>query len=231
MQIVERPSPSHDARTSGVDMLIIHYTGMRDQAATLARLTDPAAKVSAHYLIDEDGTVGRLVPEDRRAWHAGVSFWRGRSDINGASIGIELVNPGHDFGYRDFPPAQMEALAALATDIRQRHRIPDRYVLGHSDVAIGRKQDPGERFDWQWLARRGIGLWPDFAGGPLAGDIALLQRNLAKFGYDCPQSGTLDEATRATVRAFHLHFRSQHCDGIPDQETRRRAAVLAAMVV
>src|SRR5579872_36543 len=146
MQIVEHPSPNHDARTSGVDMLILHYTGMVDQPAALARLTDPTAKVSAHYLIGEDGTVIRLVPEERRAWHAGVSHWRGRSDINSASIGIELVNPGHEFGYRDFPAAQMAALAELAKDIVARHKIPARHVLGHSDVAVGRKQDPGERF-------------------------------------------------------------------------------------
>lgn len=232
MQIVERPSPNHDARTGAVDMLILHYTGMADQAAALARLTDPAAKVSAHYLIGEDGAVFRLVSEERRAWHAGVSYWAGHRDINGSSIGIELVNPGHEFGYRGFPSAQMEALVALAGDIRRRHRIPDRCVLGHSDVAIGRKQDPGERFDWQWLARRGVGLWPDFAGAPNPADaIAPLQRDLAKFGYDCPQSGVLDEATRATVRAFQLHFRPQRCDGTPDNETRRRAAVLATMVV
>lgn len=232
MQIVERLSPNHDARTGVVDMLILHYTGMIDQASALARLTDPTAKVSAHYLIGEDGTVFRLVPEERRAWHAGVSCWRGRNDINSASIGIELVNPGHEFGYRDFPPAQMGALAALANDIRQRHRIADRCVLAHSDVAIGRKQDPGERFDWQWLARQGVGLWPDFAGAPKpAGEIAPLQRDLAKFGYDCPQNGVLDPATRAAVRAFQLHFRPQHCDGTPDDETRRRAATLAAMVV
>ena len=232
MQIVERLSPNHDARTGAVDMLILHYTGMVDQAAALARLTDPAAKVSAHYLIGEDGAVFRLVPEERRAWHAGVSSWAGYRDINGMSIGIELVNPGHEFGYRDFPPAQMETLAALASDIRRRHRIADRRVLGHSDVAIGRKQDPGERFDWRWLARRGVGLWPDFAGAPTPADeIAPLQRDLAKFGYDCPQSGVLDAATRATVRAFQLHFRPQRCDGTPDDETRRRAAVLAAMAV
>ena len=232
MQIVERPSPNHDARTGIVDMLILHYTGMLDQAAALARLTDPAAKVSAHYLIGEDGAVFRLVPEERRAWHAGLSSWAGHRDINGASIGIELVNPGHEFGYRDFPAAQMATLAELARRIVVRHKIPQRHVLGHSDVAIGRKQDPGERFDWQWLARRGVGLWPDFAGAPtLADGIAPLQRHLAKFGYDCPQSGVLDEATHAAVRAFQLHFRPQHCDGTPDDETRRRATVLAAMVV
>ncbi len=232
MRIVDQLSPNHDARMGAIDMLILHYTGMLDCAAALARLTDPSAKVSAHYLIDEDGAVFRLVPEERRAWHAGVSYWAGRRDINDLSIGIELVNPGHEFGYGDFPPPQMEVLVALAIDIRQRHRIPDRCVLGHSDVAIGRKQDPGERFDWHWLARRGIGLWPDFGGGSTrSGSIAELQRDLAKFGYDCPQTGIADEATRAAVRAFQLHFRPDRCDGTADDETRRRAAVLAATVV
>src|SRR5690348_11007361 len=176
MQIVDRLSPNHDARTGTVDMLILHYAGMVDQPAALARLTDPAAKVSAHYLIGEAGAMIRLVPEDRCAWHAGVSHWRSRADINGASIGIELVNPGHEFGYRDFPAAQMAALAELAKDIVARHKIPTRHVLGHSDVAIGRKQDPGERFDWRWLAQHGIGLWPDFAATPSTGNVAALQR-------------------------------------------------------
>ncbi|MDE2228997.1 MAG: N-acetylmuramoyl-L-alanine amidase [Alphaproteobacteria bacterium] len=228
MRIVDHPSPNHDARPGVVDMLILHYTGMRDEAAALARLSDPAAKVSAHYLIDEDGAVIRLVPEKRRAWHAGASYWRGRTDINGASIGIELVNPGHEFGYRDFPAAQMEALAELAAGIVRRHPIPPRHVLGHSDVAIGRKQDPGERFDWQGLARRGVGLWPDFASAAAtSGDIAALQRDLASFGYRCPTTGMLDEETRAAVRAFQLHFRPARVDGGSDDETRVRAAVVA----
>lgn len=227
MQIVERPSPNHDARAGTADMLIIHYTGMIDQAAALARLTEPAAKVSAHYLIGEDGAVIRLVPEERRAWHAGVSYWCGRSDINSASVGIELANPGHEFGYRDFPAAQMTALATLARGIVSRHNIPARHVLGHSDVAIGRKQDPGERFDWRWLARHGIGLWPDLTATHEAGDIAALQQNLAAFGYRCPTTGELDEDTRAAVRAFQLHFRPEHVDGAADDETRIRAAAVA----
>ncbi|SRR5579875_2857414 len=227
MRMVDRPSPNHDARPGAVDMLILHYTGMPDRESALARLTDPAAKVSAHYLIDDGGMVMRLVPEERRAWHAGVSYWRGRTDINGASIGIELVNPGHEYGYRDFPPAQMAALAALVGDIVRRHAIPARHVLGHSDVAIGRKRDPGERFDWRWLARRGIGLWPDFAAGGEPGDIAALQRNLAAFGYRCPTTGELDEDTAAAIRAFQLHFRPQRIDGAADEETRRRAGAIA----
>lgn len=230
MRIVDQLSPNHDARSGAIDMLILHYTGMPDRAAALARLTDPAAKVSAHYLIGEDGAIVRLVPEERRAWHAGVSYWRGRTDINGVSLGIELVNPGHEFGYRDFPAAQMTALAVLAADIVRRHRIPARHVLAHSDVAIGRKQDPGERFNWQWLAQHGVGLWPNLAAAPEPGDIAMFQRHLAAFGYRCPISSELDDDTRAAVRAFQLHFRPSRVDGAADDETRRRAAAVAQAV-
>ena len=159
---IERPSPNHDARPAGkpIDILLLHYTGMRDAEAALRRLTDPAAKVSSHYLIDEDGATYRLVDEGRRAWHAGVSYWGGERDINGVSIGIELVNPGHEFGYRPFPQPQMEALVELGRAILARHPIPPARVLGHSDVAPTRKTDPGELFDWRALAEAGIGLWP-----------------------------------------------------------------------
>src|SRR5262249_6695143 len=143
-----------------IDMLVLHYTGMRTGEAALERLCDPVAKVSSHYLVEEDGTTWRLVPEEKRAWHAGVSFWAGERDINDFSIGIELVNPGHEFGYRPFPEAQMQALEALARDIVDRHAIRPHRVVGHSDVAPTRKTDPGELFDWARLARKGIGLWP-----------------------------------------------------------------------
>ncbi len=160
--IVEQPSPNHDARAEGkpLDMLLLHYTGMESAAAALDRMCDPAAKVSAHYMIDEDGTVYRLVDEDRRAWHAGVAHWAGEDDINSRAIGIELVNPGHEFGYRAFPEPQMAALEALCLDILSRHDIPPDRVLGHSDVAPDRRQDPGDLFDWKRLAAKGIGLWP-----------------------------------------------------------------------
>jgi N-acetylmuramoyl-L-alanine amidase len=170
------------------------------------------------------------VPEELRAWHAGKSVWRGRSDINSASIGVELANPGHEFGYRDFPAAQMEALASLAREILAHHAIPPRHVLGHSDIAIGRKQDPGERFPWRWLAAQGVGLWPDFARATVPGDFAGLQKNLVSFGYCCPLSGVPDNDTRAAVRAFQLHFRQECCDGEADEETRRRAAILARAI-
>ena len=229
MHVHDRPSPNHDARPGAVDMLILHYTGMESAQAALDRLCSPEAKVSAHYLVDEDGAVWRLVAEERRAWHAGVSSWRGRRDINGASIGIELVNPGHDNGYRLFPEAQMAALEALARDIIGRHPIPPRHVLGHSDVAPLRKTDPGELFDWQRLARAGVGLWLDFSLlPPPAADIAELQRQLAEIGYDTPPSGAEDAATTAVITAFQRHFRPSLCDGKADPETRRRIAALAA---
>jgi N-acetylmuramoyl-L-alanine amidase len=218
--MIERPSPNHDDRPAGkaIDILLLHYTGMRDAGSALERLTDPAAKVSSHYLVDEDGTVCRLVDETRRAWHAGVSWWAGERDVNGVSIGIELVNPGHEFGYRSFPPAQMQALTALARDILARHPIPPRRVLGHSDVAPARKQDPGELFDWRGLAAAGIGLWPEPAQGP--GELAAVQAALAGYGYEVRPSGQMDALTRAALTAFQRHFRPARLDGLADAETR-----------
>ena len=147
-------------------MLVLHYTGMPSAAAALARLCDPGAKVSAHYLVDEDGTVQALVAEQNRAWHAGVSFWRGATGLNDRSIGIEIVNPGHEFGYRPFPPAQMQAVRELCRGILARWPIPARNVVAHSDIAPNRKQDPGELFDWRGLAAAGIGLWTDLLRPP-----------------------------------------------------------------
>ena len=211
--MIESPSPNFEARPAHtpVDMLVLHYTGMETAAAALARLCDAAAKVSAHYLIDEDGTVHRLVAENRRAWHAGAAFWRGATDVNGRAIGIELVNPGHEFGYRPFPDAQMASLEALARDILARHPIPPRNVVGHSDVAPRRKIDPGELFDWPRLAGAGIGLWPEGAveGN---GDAAAM---LAELGYE-----TVDMAK--TVKAFQRRFRPVRIDGVADAETAGR---------
>ncbi len=214
-------------------MLILHYTGMTSAEAALDRLCDPAAKVSAHYAIEEDGRVWRLVPEEARAWHAGVSFWRGERDVNGLSIGIELVNPGHEFGYRPFPEPQMTALEGLTRAILARHPIPARNVLGHSDVAPARKLDPGELFDWQRLARAGIGLWPDDLPqadtiAETGDDIAGVQIALARFGYEAVVTGVLDDATRCAVSAFQRHFRPDLVDGTPDAGTRRRLAALLA---
>ncbi len=206
--IAQRPSPNHDARPAGrmIDMLVLHYTGMRNAEEALRRLCDPAAKVSAHYLIDEDGAISALVPEGRRAWHAGLSCWAGHSDINGRAIGIELANPGHEFGYRAFPPRQMDALIELCLDILARHPIPGHHVLGHADVAPARKQDPGELFDWASLAAAGIGLWPRPVAGAMDGD-------LAQFGYDVPGAGA-----RACAAAFQRHWRPEKVDGVMDDE-------------
>ena len=221
MAIREQTSPNHNARPAGqaVDMLLLHYTGMASAAAALARLRDPAAQVSAHYLIDEDGAVTRLVPEERRAWHAGVACWAGESDVNGRSIGIELVNPGHEFGYRDFPEAQMAALIDLAREIVARHAIPAARVLGHSDVAPLRKRDPGERFDWARLAAAGIGLWPAFIGP--AGDATRLEADLARFG-----SGFLADDPQAVIAAFPRHYRPWSVTGLADAESAARLAAL-----
>jgi N-acetylmuramoyl-L-alanine amidase len=200
-------------------MLVLHYTGMTSAAAALARMCDPAAQVSAHYLIDEDGAVTRLVAEEHRAWHAGAAGWGGVADVNSCSIGIELQNPGHEYGYRNFPTAQMAALTELAADLVARHRIPAARVLGHSDVAPARKQDPGERFPWAALATAGIGLWPDFSAAATPGDAA---RQLAAIGY-------ATEDLASTVAAFQRHWRPARCDGLLDGETARRIAIRAAV--
>jgi N-acetylmuramoyl-L-alanine amidase len=219
--IVERASPNFDERPADtpIDMLVLHYTGMESAEAALARLTEPAAKVSAHWLIDEDGTVVRLVPDTMRAWHAGASFWRGDTDINARSIGIELVNPGHEFGYRSFAESQMAALLELASDIVARHPIPPRNVVGHSDVAPRRKMDPGELFDWRRLARAGIGLWPGESGECVMGEDAV-RLMLSTIGYET-------EDLFATLTAFQRHFRPARVDGRLDRETARLAKALA----
>jgi len=215
--VIERFSPNHDARAPGqaIDILLLHYTGMRDAEAALGRLCDPDAKVSAHYLVAEDGETYLLVPESRRAWHAGVSGWSGARDINARSIGIELANPGHEWGYRPFPSAQMHALGELARGILGRHPVPARRVLGHADVAPARRLDPGELFDWAWLASRGIGLWPgehaELRGEP--GDRTALVERLNRYGY-----GQEDATPAMLVTAFQRHFRPSLVDGQADAE-------------
>ena len=171
MDIISAPSPNFNERAGPPDILLLHYTGMESGEAAIARLRDPEAKVSSHYVVEEDGRIFTLVAEERRAWHAGVSFWKGERDINGRSIGIEIVNPGHEFGYRPFPDAQIAAVIALATDIRTRWMIADGDIIGHSDVAPNRKIDPGELFPWKTLAQAGHGLWvePDPAPGAAGG--------------------------------------------------------------
>jgi N-acetylmuramoyl-L-alanine amidase len=224
------PSPNFDARTAPPDMIVLHYTGMTSGEDALARLRDPEAKVSAHSLIEEDGRVFTLVAEERRAWHAGVSFWRGARDVNGVSIGVELVNPGHEHGYRAFPEPQIEALIALLDDIRGRWSIPDARILGHSDVAPARKQDPGELFPWRRLAEAGHGLWvepPASPGAPLGegetgAGVFALQAGLTRLGYDCAPSGDYDDDTAVIVAAFQRHWRPDRIDGLADGETRAR---------
>jgi Negative regulator of beta-lactamase expression len=218
--IIDRPSPNFDDRDGqAVDVLVIHYTGMETAAAALDRLVDPAAQVSAHYMIDTDGRCYRLVDEAHRAWHAGQSFWRGATDINRRSVGIELVNPGHAFGYRPFGEAQMAVLVDLAVDIVRRHRIPARNVVGHSDVAPRRKMDPGELFDWQRLAAAGVGLWPGEADACVMEPEAI-DAMLGAVGYETVDRGS-------TLRAFQRHFRPARVNGRIDFETARRLKALA----
>lgn len=220
MSPLRHPSPNFGPRPAGpVDMLVFHYTGMRDAAAALARLCDPAAEVSAHYLIEEDGRILALVDEGSRAWHAGASFWRGETDINSRSIGIELVNPGHEFGYRAFPEPQIAALTELAGDIIGRHPIPARNVVGHSDIAPTRKQDPGEMFPWKELAEKhGIGLWPCGEPSDLPPEHVILA-GLAHVGYDIWDP-------KAAATAFQRHFRPWKVDGHLDAETMGRLKAL-----
>lgn len=210
-------------------MLILHYTGMASAVAALDRLCDPAAKVSAHYLIDEDGTLVALVPEERRAWHAGISHWRGFERLNDRSIGIELVNPGHAFGYRPFTAAQYRRLIRLARAILERWPIPARNVVAHSDVAPDRKEDPGELFDWPQLARAGVGLWPEHGGTGAPRPVSRLQRDLAAIGYRVPDHGRLDDPTRRVVMAFQRHFRPGRVDGVADGETLARVDGVLAL--
>jgi N-acetylmuramoyl-L-alanine amidase len=214
MEIVDRPSPNFDERDQPISMIVLHYTGMEDAASAIARLQDPQAKVSCHYLVDEDGQVLRMVPEDKRAWHSGRSYWRGIHAVNDVSIGIEIVNPGHEFGYRPFTEAQMDSLIPLVADIVERYDIAPANVVGHSDVAPDRKQDPGELFDWARLAKVGLALarptknlmdphWTD--GGFLLA--------LERFGYDVRDR-------KAAVAAFQRRFRPELIDGEIEGECR-----------
>ncbi|HIJ42893.1 MAG: N-acetylmuramoyl-L-alanine amidase [Rhodospirillales bacterium] len=224
MNFPNRLSANFDDRPPGavVDMLVLHYTGMATVEAALERLRDPMAKVSAHYLIGEQGEVISLVAEEHRAWHAGEAFWRGNTDINSRSIGIELVNPGHEFGYRTFTETQMAALRGLAADILGRHPVPARNVVAHSDVAPRRRTDPGELFDWRWLAAGGIGLWPGaWEARRAAADE--VRNMLAEYGYETGDLGK-------TVTAFQRRFRRRQIDGVADAETVGRLDALLRLL-
>jgi N-acetylmuramoyl-L-alanine amidase len=232
-----RDSPNHGPRRGGpVDILLLHYTGMPDAEQALAWLCDPASEVSAHYFVGEDGGVVTLVPEARRAWHAGAAAWGDATDINSRSIGIEIANAGHPAGLPPFPDVQIAALIALCRDIVGRHPIPPHRVLAHSDVAPARKRDPGERFPWGTLAHAGIGHFvpalPIAEGAALARGTAgpaveALQAMLALYGYGIAVSGEYDLATEQVVAAFQRHFRPARVDGVADLSTR---ATLAALI-
>ena len=221
-EIIDAPSPNFDERDQPISMIVLHYTGMEDGESAIARLRDPESRVSCHYLVEEDGRVLRMVPEEKRAWHAGRSWWRGMQNVNSASIGIELVNPGHEWGYRPFPEEQIDALVPLVAQIKERHGITRGNVVGHSDVAPTRKQDPGELFPWNRLARLRLALprptknlmdpnWTD--GGFLLA--------LERFGYEVADK-------LAAVVAFQRRFRPELMDGTIDGECR---AILLALLL
>ena len=212
--IIEAPSPNFDERKLPVTMLVLHYTGMKDAPSAIRRLTEADSKVSSHYVVTEDGQVLRLVDEGKRAWHAGRSWWRGVTDVNSASVGIEIVNPGHEFGYRPFAEPQMDALIPLVADIVKRHGIRPAYVVGHSDIAPARKEDPGELFDWARLAKLGLAMPRPTSNlvDPLWTDGGFLLA-LERYGYDVRDA-------KAAVRAFQRRFRPELLDGEIDGETR-----------
>jgi N-acetylmuramoyl-L-alanine amidase len=224
-------SPNFDERTGlgRPDMIVLHYTGMQVAHDALHRLCDPKARVSAHYLVFENGAITQLVPEAKRAWHAGVSVWAGDTDINSRSIGIEVANPGHDFGYPDFPTRQIAATITLCRSILMRNIIRPGNIVAHSDVAPTRKQDPGERFPWKRLAQSGVGLWvepvaikegPALKPGDSGEKVTELQKALAEYGYGLEATGHYDDAIKAVVCAFQRHFRPAQIDGVTDVSTR-----------
>lgn len=239
LAVRERISPNQAERREGVpvDMIVLHYTGMRSAAEAMARLCDPAAEVSAHYVVEEDGLIWRLVPEERCAWHAGESSWRGHTRLNDRSIGIEIVNPGHEWGYRPFPVLQLAMVCDLCLELLSRHGVPARNIVGHSDIAPERKQDPGELFDWEGLARNGVGLWPE--GVPDLGthdavrDAASLRdvrKALSAIGYRVAPEGPLDPALASVLRAFQRHWRPEAVTGQADSGTLARLLGLVRLI-
>lgn len=241
MDIIPYPSPNEDARPQGgrIETIVLHYTDMEPVEAALSRLADPAAQVSAHYVVAADGTLYRMVEDARRAWHAGESHWRGVSSVNANSIGIEIDNGGHAHGLPEFPPKQMEAVLSLLRSLKERYLIPDRNIVGHSDVAFLRKQDPGEKFDWAWLACNGVGIFP-FGAKPISGpelkrgdsgtDVMKLQQSLSNWGYGLKIDGTYGEKTEACVLAFQRHYRPDGVTGVWDNDCAGRLAMLHALV-
>jgi N-acetylmuramoyl-L-alanine amidase len=230
MRIVECPSPNRDTREGApIDMLVLHYTGMKTAEEALARLCDPKAKVSAHYTIDRDGRIYRHVAEEERAWHAGVSYWAGERNVNARSIGIEIVNPGHEYGYVPFADPQIAALIDLSRGIFARHPIVPARVVGHSDVAPARKDDPGELFPWQCLSEYGIGLWPDTRSARCGNVPAVIASedaaaSLARFGYGV--SPEVEVPMQKVIAAFQRHYRTAKIEGVWDDECGRILAAL-----
>lgn len=250
LQIIPRPSPNFDARTRPIDLVVLHYTGMQDAETALARLTDPApvagrfpgpwqkpdvahdaplARVSSHYVVDQDGAIYGVVAEEQRAWHAGASSWDGEGDVNARAIGIEIVNGGHDFGLPDFEEVQIDAVIALVGDILTRRRLKPARVVAHSDIAPQRKLDPGEKFPWKRLADAGVSIWPNAVAAASEGDpVAAVQEHLIQFGYSVEATGIIDAPTKAALAAFQRRFRPEKIDGVADEETRALIAALAA---
>jgi N-acetylmuramoyl-L-alanine amidase len=234
------PSPNHGVRKGDrtPDSILLHYTGLPDGECALRQLCDPAAQVSAHYLIWEDGRLTQLVPESRRAWHAGQGVWAGESDMNDVSIGIEIANPGHDHGYPDFPPRQIAAVTALCRSIQTRNNIAPVRILAHSDVAPARKQDPGEKFPWRTLYESGVGHWVKpapimnfdqvVAPGSRGEAVIALQKSLRDYGYGIEANGEYDAKTVEVVIAFQRHFRPERVDGHADPSTRTTLQELLA---
>lgn len=233
-----KSSPNFDDRPGDtpIELLVLHYTGMKTGEEAIARLCDPDAKVSAHYVVEENGNVLSLVPEEKRAWHAGISHWRGRDRLNDNSIGVEVVNPGHEFGYRSFPETQMQAVTALCSEIVKRRKIAPRDVVGHSDIAPSRKEDPGELFDWARLAKVGVGLWPQI--GPMAPEVLYeigdrsegvmkFQKSLAEYGYGINADGFFGTKSEFIIRAFQRHFDPKDLSGC---WTNRCEAILAELL-
>jgi N-acetylmuramoyl-L-alanine amidase len=231
------PSPNFGERNNGLvaDMIVLHYTGMPDVEGAVTRLCTAGTDVSAHYIVLEDGRIIQTVPESMRAWHAGLGFWAGETDINSCSIGIEIINRGHDWGYPDFPSRQIAAVTTLCRGIILRRELPTHRVLGHSDVAPSRKKDPGEKFPWHSLANSGVGHWvrpePITPGetmqpGSEGEQVLALQNALARYGYGIEASGRYDTATMEVVTAFQRHFRPEKVDGITDHSTLATLQVL-----
>src|SRR3954471_12342197 len=236
------PSPNHGDRNKGrqPDMIVLHYTGMPDVEGALARLCTAGTEVSAHYVVLEDGRIVQCVPEAKRAWHAGASSWAGEEDVNSCSIGVEIVNRGHDWGYPEFPLRQIAAVIALCRGIMLRRNIPPHRVLGHSDVAPARKQDPGEKFPWHSLANSGVGHWvhpaPIVPGEALKlgseGDaVRGMQEALKRYGYGIEVNGKYDGPTAEVVTAFQRHFRPERVDGVADTSTLTTLQALLASLL